>query len=231
MKKSNRPCSQATLFQTWDKQARNKPKGNGMNLLNYAGTSSSTVSNNQARNSAASRDEVNLDDIINIDDDEDDGELVAAVEQMDSFESRPNDEGNVVCHRDIGNLSFSARLSTTTSDAFMEDEGIPGFDVGTGNRWIYPTNYPVRDYQFNIVQQALFQNTLVTLPTGLGKTFIAAVVMYNFYRWYPQGKIIYMAPTKPLVAQQIDACYNIMGIPRQDTAEMTGTIQNNGDFE
>lgn len=231
MKKSNRPCSQATLFQTWDKQARNKPKGNGMNLLNYAGTSSSTVSNNQARNSAASRDEVNLDDIINIDDDEDDGELVAAVEQMDSFESRPNDEGNVVCHRDIGNLSFSARLSTTTSDAFMEDEGIPGFDVGTGNRWIYPTNYPVRDYQFNIVQQALFQNTLVTLPTGLGKTFIAAVVMYNFYRWYPQGKIIFMAPTKPLVAQQIDACYNIMGIPRQDTAEMTGTIQNNGDFE
>lgn len=202
-----------------------------MNLLNYAGTSSSTVSNNQARNSAASRDEVNLDDIINIDDDEDDGELVAAVEQMDSFESRPNDEGNVVCHRDIGNLSFSARLSTTTSDAFMEDEGIPGFDVGTGNRWIYPTNYPVRDYQFNIVQQALFQNTLVTLPTGLGKTFIAAVVMYNFYRWYPQGKIIFMAPTKPLVAQQIDACYNIMGIPRQDTAEMTGTIQNNGDFE
>ena len=231
MKKSNRPCSQATLFQTWDKQARNKPKGNGMNLLNYAGTSSSTVSNNQARNSAASRDEVNLDDIINIDDDEDDGELLAAVEQMDSFESRPNDEGNVVCHRDIGNLSFSARLSTTTSDAFMEDEGIPGFDVGTGNRWIYPTNYPVRDYQFNIVQQALLQNTLVTLPTGLGKTFIAAVVMYNFYRWYPQGKIIFMAPTKPLVAQQIDACYNIMGIPRQDTAEMTGTIQNNGDFE
>nr|KAG5712856.1 hypothetical protein BaRGS_007453 [Batillaria attramentaria] len=33
-----------------------------------------------------------------------------------------------------------------------------------------------------------------------------------------------MAPTKPLVAQQIEACYNIMGIPRDDTAEMTGTM-------
>ena len=31
-----------------------------------------------------------------------------------------------------------------------------------------------------------------------------------------------MAPTKPLVAQQIEACFNIMGIPQSDTAEMTG---------
>jgi ERCC4-related helicase len=31
-------------------------------------------------------------------------------------------------------------------------------------------------------------NTLVWLPTGLGKTLIAAVVMYNFHRWYPTGK-------------------------------------------
>lgn len=40
---------------------------------------------------------------------------------------------------------------------------------------------------------------------GLGKTFIAAVVMYNYYRWFPLGKLIFMAPTKPLVAQQV--CY------------------------
>ena len=37
-----------------------------------------------------------------------------------------------------------------------------------------------------IVEQALLRNTLVCLPTGLGKTFIAAVVMYNFFRWFPQ---------------------------------------------
>ena len=45
--------------------------------------------------------------------------------------------------------------------------------------------HPLRDYQFNIVKKCLFKNTLVCLPTGLGKTFIAAVIMYNFYRWYP----------------------------------------------
>lgn len=59
---------------------------------------------------------------------------------------------------------------------------------------------------------------------GLGKTFIAAVVMYNYYRWFPKGKIIFMAPTKPLVAQQIRACYEITGIPKDDTEEMTGKV-------
>uniref|UniRef100_A0A8C3A135 Helicase ATP-binding domain-containing protein n=1 Tax=Cyclopterus lumpus TaxID=8103 RepID=A0A8C3A135_CYCLU len=88
--------------------------------------------------------------------------------------------------------------------------------------WIYPTSYPVREYQRKISEVALFQNTLVCLPTGLGKTFIASVVMYNFYRWYPSGKIVFMAPTKPLVAQQIEACYKVMGIPQAHMAELTG---------
>lgn len=76
--------------------------------------------------------------------------------------------------------------------------------------------------QYRIVEKALFNNTMVTLPTGLGKTFVAAVVMFNFYRWYPTSKIVFMAPTKPLVAQQIEACHSIVGIPQDDTAEMTG---------
>lgn len=98
----------------------------------------------------------------------------------------------------------------------------PGFDSSSAKVWIYPTNYPIREYQLKISEAALFQNTLVCLPTGLGKTFIASVVMYNFYRWYPSGKIVFMAPTKPLVAQQIEACYKVMGIPQAHMAELTG---------
>lgn len=36
-----------------------------------------------------------------------------------------------------------------------------GFDTEAGKTWIYPTNYSLREYQFNIVQEALFKNTLV----------------------------------------------------------------------
>ncbi|XP_071972080.1 Fanconi anemia group M protein isoform X2 [Engystomops pustulosus] len=104
-------------------------------------------------------------------------------------------------------------------------QNLPGFDLSAGSVWIYPTNYPVRQYQYNMAHAALLHNTLVCLPTGLGKTFIAAVVMYNFYRWYPSGKIVFMAPTKPLVAQQIEACFRVMGIPQAHMAEMTGTTQ------
>ena len=57
-------------------------------------------------------------------------------------------------------------------------------------------NIEVRKYQEYIVQKALFTNTLVALPTGLGKTFIAAVVMYNYFRWFPEGNAWYHIFTK-----------------------------------
>jgi ERCC4-related helicase len=90
--------------------------------------------------------------------------------------------------------------------------------------WIYPSNMPDREYQRQIVFNCLFKNTLVCLPTGLGKTFIAAVVMYNFLRWYPSGKVVFMAPTKPLVMQQIEAVTNIMGLPAAQCCELTGAV-------
>ena len=52
-------------------------------------------------------------------------------------------------------------------------------DLLEAKHWIYPLNRPKRDYQFNIVKHCLFDNTIVALPTGLGKTFIAGVVMLN----------------------------------------------------
>ncbi|KAF5292807.1 hypothetical protein FQA39_LY13852 [Lamprigera yunnana] len=115
------------------------------------------------------------------------------------------------------------RLEIESLTNLSEDQETEGLDLQAGQTWTYPTNYSLREYQFNIIQEALLKNTLVSLPTGLGKTFIAAVVMYNFFRWYPKGKVIFMAPTKPLVKQQIDACYNITAIPKEATAELTGS--------
>lgn len=91
--------------------------------------------------------------------------------------------------------------------------------------WVYPTNLgTVREYQFNIVSRGLYHNTLVALPTGLGKTFIAATIMLNWFRWTAGAQIVFVAPTKPLVAQQVEACFGIAGIPRSQTTMLTGDI-------
>ncbi|KAJ9661023.1 3'-5' DNA helicase [Neophaeococcomyces mojaviensis] len=98
-------------------------------------------------------------------------------------------------------------------------------DQKSMEKWIFPLNVgTIREYQYNIVHKALFNNILVALPTGLGKTFIAATVMMNWFNWTGDAQIVFMAPTKPLVAQQIDACFHIAGIPRSQTTLMTGEI-------
>ncbi|XP_065848114.1 DEAD-box ATP-dependent RNA helicase FANCM-like [Euphorbia lathyris] len=97
-------------------------------------------------------------------------------------------------------------------------------DPEAAKTWIYPVNIPLRDYQLAITKTALFSNTLVALPTGLGKTLIAAVVMFNYFRWFPNGKIVFAAPSRPLVMQQIEACHNIVGIPQEWTIDMTGQL-------
>lgn len=45
----------------------------------------------------------------------------------------------------------------------------------------------------------------------------------NFYRWYSKGKILFLAPSRPLVAQQVIACHYIAGIPQSDCVELTGS--------
>ncbi|KAG8902061.1 3'-5' DNA helicase [Tulasnella sp. 403] len=97
-------------------------------------------------------------------------------------------------------------------------------DREAAQTWVYPLNKPKRNYQYNIVRNSLFENSLVALPTGLGKTFIAGVIMLNYYRWFPTGRVVFVAPTKPLVAQQIEACHHTCGIPQRDAVEMTGEV-------
>lgn len=89
--------------------------------------------------------------------------------------------------------------------------------------WVYPTNLgTIRSYQYSIAASGLYNNMLVALPTGLGKTFIAATIMLNFFRWTTDAQIVFVAPTKPLVSQQVKACFEIAGIPRSMTTMLTG---------
>lgn len=92
--------------------------------------------------------------------------------------------------------------------------------------YIYPINYEIRDYQYNIIEKSFYHNILVALPTGLGKTFIAATTILNYFRWFPESKIVFMAPTKPLVAQQIKACFSIIGL-RDQAAILLDKLKRN----
>lgn len=58
-----------------------------------------------------------------------------------------------------------------------------------------------REYQKAISETASKKNTLVVLPTGLGKTLIALMLAENRFNLFPESKIIFLAPTRPLVEQ------------------------------
>lgn len=66
-----------------------------------------------------------------------------------------------------------------------------------------------REFQLNISKNALLKNTLVVLPTGLGKTIIAAFVSAEILH-SKKGKIIFLAPTKPLVNQHKETFEKIL---------------------
>lgn len=99
---------------------------------------------------------------------------------------------------------------------------IPVYDQQAGAYWYYPRSCDLRVYQFNIVKTALCFNTLVAIPTGLGKTFIASAVILNYLRWFPTGKIVFLAPTRPLVAQQVAGVRSNANLSAQEVALATG---------
>ncbi|EJD74417.1 hypothetical protein LOAG_18265 [Loa loa] len=54
----------------------------------------------------------------------------------------------------------------------------------------YPVNMPVCRYQKRLILDSLYNNMLITLPKELDTFFIAAVVMFNFHRWFPIQKVV-----------------------------------------
>ena len=58
-----------------------------------------------------------------------------------------------------------------------------------------------RLYQAHIVEKAIARNTLVVLPTGLGKTAIALRVAADALLRHPTRTVLFLAPTRPLVVQ------------------------------
>jgi len=62
-------------------------------------------------------------------------------------------------------------------------------------------NFRPRLYQETILETCNKDNTLVVLPTGMGKTKIGILTAINRLKKYPDSKILFLTPTKPLATQ------------------------------
>ncbi len=82
-----------------------------------------------------------------------------------------------------------------------------------------------RLYQETILASASEKNTLVILPTGLGKTLIAALLAAHRLSKLPDTKCIFLAPTKPLVMQHYSTFKSVMNIPEEKLIALTGEVK------
>jgi Fanconi anemia group M protein len=94
------------------------------------------------------------------------------------------------------------------------------------NPLIRPSRAERRLYQESIAEKACLRNTLVVLPTALGKTVITALVAAHFLNNYRQARVLMMAPTRPLVLQHRESFLEILKIPEDEAIVLTGKTTN-----
>ncbi|MGY5151592.1 MAG: DEAD/DEAH box helicase [Candidatus Nitrosopumilus sp. bin_6a] len=89
-----------------------------------------------------------------------------------------------------------------------------------------------RDYQIDLANQAISENCIVVLPTGLGKTAVALHVISE-YLTKGSGGILFLAPTRVLVNQHYEFLKNnltlddISIITGEDTIQKRTKLWNN----
>jgi Fanconi anemia group M protein len=87
---------------------------------------------------------------------------------------------------------------------------------------IRPEVVSSRAYQLTLAEKALRQSSLIVLPTGLGKTVIALLVMAD--RIEDGKKILMLSPTKPLVEQHAAFLRRALAIEPERVAVFTGSV-------
>ncbi|MBN2478406.1 DEAD/DEAH box helicase family protein [Candidatus Micrarchaeota archaeon] len=83
-------------------------------------------------------------------------------------------------------------------------------------------NIKPRAYQQNIYQSIISKgNSLVVLPTGLGKTLIALMLINDKYM---DGKCLLLTPTKPLAQQHYNSVLTVLGLSPEHVTIVTGDL-------
>jgi len=85
-------------------------------------------------------------------------------------------------------------------------------------------NLNPRAYQTAIFETAKHNNTLVVLPTGLGKTLIALMLSIERKQKFPLSKILFLAPTRPLAEQHFETFKSQLPELFADLQLFTGSV-------
>jgi len=95
--------------------------------------------------------------------------------------------------------------------------------VMINNAYLKEKSIERREYQLKIARACSSKNSLVVLPTGLGKTIIGVFVAALTLEKFPEkSKIIVLAPTRPLINQHYESFVNFMSIPEKEFIVLTG---------
>jgi Fanconi anemia group M protein len=86
-------------------------------------------------------------------------------------------------------------------------------------------NFKPRLYQESIFNNCKSKNCLVILGTGLGKTAIAMMLAAYRLELFPNSKILFLAPTRPLVAQHFETFKRHMDIDESKFVFFTGHVK------
>jgi len=90
------------------------------------------------------------------------------------------------------------------------------------NPLVWACRVEARLYQQAIAERACVRNTLVVLPTALGKTVISALAAAHFLFSHKQMRVLVMAPTRPLVLQHRQTYMSILKLTEDDAVTLTG---------
>jgi len=82
-----------------------------------------------------------------------------------------------------------------------------------------------RHYQKNIINRCKNKNSLVVLPTGLGKTIIAILLIaQSLDKYSKKAKTVILTPTRPLISQHESSCKKFLSVNEDMIASLTGKI-------
>ena len=139
-----------------------------------------------------------------------------------------SDEGSVNGQRRLDDFVGEEGVAAAPPVRLRRDhpDALPGVWKVADGRVEHPFLRPgllrALPFQIDLARIGLSEDLLVVLPTGLGKTVIAALVAAEVLR-RSDGKVVFLAPTRPLVQQHSDS-FGRWLVPMR-AARFTGTVR------